>query len=184
MDRLMAVDIELAMKFIGTFRLIDDILSVDNPSFADHVLLSGSTREIADPIYPAFLELNKTNDVNTSAVYLGMNISSTKSGFHIKVAPSDKKFPYPKINYPSLLGNFPKILGYGVFTGQLHRFASICTSSRDFIDTAVQMSQLLLTKGYKRSILTTKLDTFMHISNFPYKTRLSNLSKAYKQALH
>ena len=30
MDRLMVINIESARKFIGTFRLIDDILSVDN----------------------------------------------------------------------------------------------------------------------------------------------------------
>jgi hypothetical protein len=183
MDRLMTTNIELARKFIGTFRLIDDILSIDNPDFAKHVLLAGVSNNIPDPIYPSFLELNKTNESSKSVTYLGMNISSTNSGFRIKVAPCDKKFPYPKINYPSLLGNFPKVLGYGVFTGQLHRFASICTTSRDFMDSTIKTSQLLLNKGYKRSLLYKKLDSYMHTNNFPYKTRLSTLSGAYKRVL-
>ena len=40
---------------------------------------------------------------------------------------------YPKVNYPSLHGNFPPTLGYGVVTGQLHRFARICTAASDFM---------------------------------------------------
>ena len=99
----------------------------------------------------------KTEDVN-STDFLGMTISSRASSLIINIASCKKKFPAPKINYPSLKGNFPKVLGYGVFTGQLHRFARTCTLTHDFTENAKGTGNLLVTKGYTRRKLMQYFD--------------------------
>ena len=79
------------------------------------------------------------------------------------VTNSKKKFPYNKINYPSLLGNFPQVLGYGVFTGrelQLHRFSRICSKAQDFVTCCAQTASDLLKKGYAKKKLTLKFIQF------------------------
>ena len=127
---------ELAMSFSATYRYIDDILSIDNPAFDAHVRLVGAEHDLPghQHIYPDFLSLNKTTEDVNQTDFLGMSISSYGGSFLIDIASSKKKFPVDKINYPSLKGNFPKILGYGVFTGQLHRLPgpalSLTISSR------------------------------------------------------
>lgn len=42
MDYLARVNLQLARRFLGTFRFIDDLFSSDNPYFKKHVLLEGS----------------------------------------------------------------------------------------------------------------------------------------------
>lgn len=103
-----------------------------------------------------------------------MTITSRANSFIINIASSKKKFPVAKVNYPSLKGNFPKVLAYGVFTGQLHRFARTCTLTYDFINNAMSMGRLLMTKGYKRRKLVQYFDAFIR-DKYPD----SNMPKAY-----
>ena len=137
---------ERERKFVGSFRYIDDILSEDNPNFDRFVRVEGSEGhdQAEDVIYPPFLELNKTTNSPTSSDYLGMTIQDSKCSFLISVASAKQRFPVERINYPSLKGNFPAVLGYGVFTGQLHRLSRICTRPVDFLGFAVDMSKCLL----------------------------------------
>lgn len=184
MDHLQNTNLPLARRFIGTFRLIDDILSCDNPSFHHYVLLQSDTQAKPLTIYPSFLELNQTNDHSNQCTYLGMSIMSINQKFLLKLAPTDKKFPYPKINYPSLLGNFPKVLGHGVFTGQLYRYASICSEPTDFLKTATTTSALLLTKGYTLPNLFRLFRSFVNTTSYPYRSiALPLMTKAFYQLL-
>ena len=138
MDQLAQTNPQRAQSFFGTYRYIDDILSVDKRNFDSYVRLVGDQEPSNQPIYPEFLLLNKTTVETTSTDFLGMTITSKK------------KIPVPKVNYPSLTGNFPRILAFGVFTGLLHRFARICTLTCDFMNSAVEMARLLTTKGYSQ----------------------------------
>jgi hypothetical protein len=92
--------------------------------------------------------------------FLGIEINGTNNSFVTNVTNSKKKFPYNKINYPSLLGNFPQVLGYGVFTGQLHRFSRICSKAQDFVTCCAQTASDLLKKGYAKKKLTLKFIQF------------------------
>jgi hypothetical protein len=88
----------------------------------------------------------------------------------MNVANNKQRLPFPKVNYPNLRGNFPESLGYGVFTGQLHRFARICTSSLDLCAQATNLADTLRnTKGFLRTKLTRTFKTFM-LNHNPYKT--------------
>lgn len=182
MDRLMNEDMVKARAFLGTFRYIDDILTADNPYLEELVHIDGEHRHIPHPIYPSFLSLNRTTDSPNSVDYLGMTISHRSRSFHITLANTKHKFPYPKINYPDLHGNFPHVLGYGVFTGQLHRYARICTSSNDFVSCVVQLCRTLIPKGFTHAQLTRHLKMFLRRHN-PYKTRWYTIYRAYTRMM-
>jgi hypothetical protein len=167
-DRLMREDIQQARRFLGTFRYIDDLLSADNPRFEEFVRLVGEERVITHQMYPDYLLLNKTTG-EEEVTYLGMQISSTTRGFYINVTDNVQRLPQEKVNYPSLNGNFPESMGYGVFVGQLHRFCRICTSSFDFGRWATSLYNALLCKGYTQTKLVWTLKRFVRDCN-PYKT--------------
>ncbi len=171
MDRqVRSGNIAHARDFIGTFRYIDDILSVDNPDFGKSVRLVGSDNQVDDAIYPEFLSLNETTDSSRSVGYLGVTIRNMGRQFQVNVADTKNKFPFPKINYPSLLGNFPEPSAYGMFTGQLHRFARICTKARPFLSWSAMLCKTLLPKGYKITKLYKSFKSFI-TEHSPYKTR-------------
>jgi hypothetical protein len=118
-------------------------------------------------IYPC---LNKTTDGPESVDYLGLCVSNTPRAFRMNVADNKQRLPVPKVNYPNLRGNFPECSGYGVFIGQLHRFARICTSNVDFCERATNLYNILLTrKGFLRPKLIKAFKRFVRDHN-PYKT--------------
>jgi len=150
MDTLSTTDLNLARAFFGSYRYIDDTLSTNNPHFDSFVRLTGDHEPSNPPIYPDFLLLNKTTESTSSTDFLGMTVTSCADSFVINIASTKKRFQVKKVNYPSLKGNFLKVLAYGVLTGQLHRFARVCTLTHDFISNANGMGRLLLTKGYSK----------------------------------
>jgi hypothetical protein len=177
-DRLMQENITEAQQYLGTFRFIDDVLSVDNPHFEQHVKIAESN-DPQDPIYPNYLALNKTTSTITAADFLGMEILDHGYEFEIKVASSKKRFPYPNIKYPSLYGNFPPVLGYGVFTGQLFRFSRICSKFSSFINAAADNARMLLTKGYSKTKLERAMESFLRRGH-PYPSANYTMSRSFK----
>jgi hypothetical protein len=171
MDRLMATDIALARRFASTCRYIDDILSLDNPGFAAHVSLVNATdpNPAHEPIYPEFLLLKQTNANPQTAEYLGMNIRPGRRSFIMTVSNTGAKLPVPKINFPSLQGNFPQVQGYGVLTGQLHRIARINTRATEFARDTARLHEMILTKGYTRTRMLKTMQAFLSHHN-PYRT--------------
>jgi len=146
-------DVTTARKYVGVFRYIDDLLSSDNPCLQDQL--------DANNIYPAFLQLNATSSSQLETEFLGMQVRGYGEEIELDVADSKKKFPFAKINYPSLRGNFPSVLGYGVFTGQLHRFFRICTRPSDFAYWCALLANVLLTKDYALKKLKIFFNAFI-----------------------
>jgi hypothetical protein len=182
-DHLTSTTPSLARQFIGTFRFIDDILQVDNPTFSQHVhLTTVPTHQPARPIYPPYLQLQQTSTTPCEAEYLGLIVKDSPRGFYTTIANSKLKFPQPKVTYPSLHGNFPAVLGYGVFTGQLHRFARACTTATDFITQTIAMYHTLLPKGYVAGKLRHYLHNFL-IKHSPYKTTPQTIISRFRHAI-
>ena len=163
------------------------MLTIDNPLFKKNVLISGKQfivdeSSIRHPIYPPYLNLEETTDSNDYVDYIGMRLRNRRlrkpSPIIIDIAPTKQKFPVPKINYPSLHGNFPAVLGYGVFTGQLHRFANICTTYEDFIHNSTELTKYLIPKGYSKKKLIRRLSSFIYLHN-PYRTHKSTIIGAF-----
>lgn len=182
MDNLMITDINAARAFVGTFRYIDDIFSGDNHDFEHYVQLVNHAPPTHQAIYPPYLQLNKTTDSRDTVDFLGMTISNKTRSFHITITNTKQRFPVPKINYPSLQGNFPGPSGYGVVTGQLHRLAHICTTADDFTHAAATLYKTLLTKSYTHKRLMDTFKSFIYTHN-PYKTHTTHIIRALHESV-
>ena len=82
---------QLASRFNLTYRLIDDVLSINNPEFENYL---GQT-------YPAELEIKDTTESITSASYLDLLLSIGRDG-QLHTSICDKRFDF---NF--LITNFP-----------------------------------------------------------------------------
>lgn len=81
-DRVQRIDgDETARSYHSTFRLIDDILSLDCPSFEQDVKGSapdGLEGDVVGGIYPEVLVLNKTSTSSSEVQFVGMNIKDSQ----------------------------------------------------------------------------------------------------------
>ena len=66
---------DLIDKFNDTSRYLDDILTIDNPAFAEHI----------PDINPRELQLNKANTSDTETSFLDLNIKVISSNIHTSV---------------------------------------------------------------------------------------------------
>ena len=71
-------------------------------------------------------------------------------------------FNFKIINYPSLDGDVPISLSYGVFIAQLIRFARICTDVKNFSSRSKLMTQKLLKQGFRYSKLRKTFSKFVN----------------------
>ena len=116
-DELCKTDVPKARSFHLTFRLIDDLLSVDNDNFD-----AFTTCLEEGGVYPKALSCGKTNVSNDNVQFCGLDISNLGTGFRISVYDKKSVFPFHIINYPHSDSNIPSSILYSVITGQLHRF--------------------------------------------------------------
>ena len=78
LDTLCQTDLEAARKFHLSFRLIDDVLSLDNP----HSSLFCTPRENGG-IYPAFLTCEKTNKNSSHTNFCGIKLEDDTHRFRL-----------------------------------------------------------------------------------------------------
>ena len=57
-------------------------------------------------------------------------------------------FDFPIVNFPNLSGNIPLKSSYGVFIGELVRYARACTYFDDFKQRTLLLGKKLLAQGY------------------------------------
>ena len=118
---------DLIDLFNDTSRYLDDIFTIENPEFEKYI----------PDIYPAELQLNKSNTSDKETSFLDLNIKVIGSDIHTK---SDD-FGFPIINFPWLSGDVPRLPSYGIYILQLVRFARCCTSVLDFHSKNLQWLQ-------------------------------------------
>ena len=130
---------KLASQFNFTYRYIDDVLSINNPDFANYL----------GQMYPAELEIKDTTESNTSASYLDLLLSIESDG-QLRTSLYDKRddFNFHITNFPFLSSNIPSSPAYDVFISQLIRYARACSSYECFILRAARLSSKLLGQGY------------------------------------
>ena len=157
--------VEVAKQFHMTFRLIDDVLSVDNPMIQ---------KALENPfemggLYPASLQLNKTSNSDDSVDFIGVNIKTLKTHFRLSVYDERKYFPFKVRRYPLMCSLIPQTIPYGVFVGQLHRGYRICSDVEDFLSFAVELALTLLNNGcsYKRLNNLFKCFVQEHVDKYP-----------------
>ena len=101
--------------FNDNSRYLDDIFTVDNPEFDNHI----------PDIYPAELQLNTAITSDKGSSFLGLNVKVIVSDIHIRVYDKRDDFGFPIVNFPWLSGDVPRLPSYGICILQLVRFA-IC----------------------------------------------------------
>ncbi|KAK3098729.1 hypothetical protein FSP39_022488 [Pinctada imbricata] len=138
----------LDSDFNFTYRYIDDVLSINNPKFADNL----------SSIYPSEFEVKETTETNNSAFYLDIMLSYDTDG-HMNTSLYEKRddFNFSITNFPFLSSNSPSSPAYGVFISQLMRYARASTKYTDFVLRARRLSDKLQSQGYVCDRLTSSL---------------------------
>ena len=120
---------DLIDKFNDTSRYLDDVFTIDNPEFAEHI----------PTMYPRELQFNKANTSDKETSFLDLNIKVIGSNIHASVYDKYDDFGFPIVNFPWLSGDVPR-LPYGIYISQLVRFARCCTSVFDFHSKNLQIT--------------------------------------------
>ena len=76
---------DLISKFNDTYRYLDDIFTIDNPAFAEHI----------PDIYPRELQLNKANTSDKETSFLDLNIKIIGNNIHTSVYDKRDDFWFP-----------------------------------------------------------------------------------------
>ena len=87
--------VDLKDNFNDTSRYLDDIFTVDNPEFAEHII---------PDIYPRELQLNKVNISDKEISFLDLNMNKG-IGSNIHTSAYDKREDFGWISY----GEFPLV---------------------------------------------------------------------------
>ena len=96
----------LANSFNFTYRYIDDVLSLNNPLFSDHI----------DDIYPSELEIKDTTDAHDHASYLDLLLSYGQTNrLQVKLYDKRDDFNFNIVNFPFMCSNIPQSPAYGVY---------------------------------------------------------------------
>ena len=82
--------VDLIDKFNDTSRYLDDIFTIDNPAFAEHI------PDIH--VYTRELQLNKANTSNTETSFLDLNIKVIGSNLHTSVYDKRDDFGFPIVS--------------------------------------------------------------------------------------
>jgi hypothetical protein len=160
-----------------TFRYIDDVLSVDNPHWTRYSSIPWEE----GGIYPRALVLNVTTlDDGDRVHYVGTTISNALSPFpslEIDVFNKRSEFPFVVRLYPHMSSLIPTSIPYGVFTGQLHRFAEICSTPEAFLSQSFSTADVLLERGCKPTRLVQCFQAFL-TRRYSYPRHPLDLHKA------
>ena len=130
---------DLLDKFTDTSRYFDDIFTINNPEFVEHI----------SDINPRELQVNKANTLDKETSFL-LNMKMIGNDIHTKVYDKRNDFGFPIVNFPFLSGDVPRLPWYGIYISQLVlvRFVWCCTSIFDFHSKNLQITSKLLTRGY------------------------------------
>ena len=90
---------DLIDKFNDTSRYLDDIFTIDNPAFVDHI----------PDIYRRELPLNKANASDIEKSFLDLNIKVFENNMHNSVYDKRDDFGFPIVNFPWLSGDVPRL---------------------------------------------------------------------------
>ena len=83
-------EIDLIDKFNDTSRYLDDIFTIDNPTFAEHI----------PDICQRELQLNKANTSDKETSFLHLNIKVIGNDIHTNVYDKRDDFGFPIVNFP------------------------------------------------------------------------------------
>lgn len=104
-------------------------------------------------IYPKELVLVPDNGDGQSSPFLDMELTITDGVISTKIFDKRDAFDFPIVNFPTLTGNIPDMSAYGVFVGEVVRYARACTYYEDFRTRTLALVTKLKTQFYTDSLL-------------------------------
>jgi len=134
----------LLKKFRHCSRYIDDLLLVNNSNFM---------LKIMDEMYPKQLELIPDENDGTSAPFLDLKLTIQNNVIITKIFDKRDAFDFPIVNFPNLKGNIPIKNSYGVFIGEMVRYARACTFLTDFRDRTHVLVKKLKSQWFHSKLL-------------------------------
>ena len=152
-NNLIKTDYSSARKLNGTFRLMDDISSINSDGvFGIHY----------PHIYPSCLTLNKENDGIACANVLDLDLSISNGKINCGVFDKRDNFNFNVVRLAHYSSNISSSCAYGIFTSQIIRYFRICNYYDSFIYRVKLMFNNLVGLGYNERVLITK---FKNIAN-------------------
>ena len=165
-------DYRRALKLNKTFRLIDDISTLNS---------DGTFQELFPQIYPISLTLNKENVVDMAADVLDLNISIKDGKFIVNVYDKRDKFKFLVVRLTPRFSNQSDKIGYCTFNSQIIRFCRICNNLEGIEIRVLFLVNLFVNLGFSYSKLRNtfckcivrhkfneqfiRLNSIMHISS-------------------
>ena len=134
----------IAKKLCKTFRLIDDITSVNS---------DGCFETYFNLIYPESLELNRENSDDSSACVLDLDISIVDGKFKCGIYDKRDDFNFNIVQFQPLCCNQASSILYGIFTSQIIRYYRICNQLTYFTERANRLFNDLIILGYSKEKL-------------------------------
>ena len=141
---------QVAKIFSNTFRYIDDLLTLNNPTFE---------QEISN-IYPQQLELKRTTETDSRLSYLDLEVNISDRRFTTAVFDKRDGFNFHIVNFPHMDSNIPSKPAYGVYISQLVRIGRICDSYKSFFTRHHQLTCRLVKQGFLYDKLVTSFKGF------------------------
>ena len=176
LEKLSGKHIHYAKSFNRTFRYIDDLLSINNKHFKDHV----------QNIYPSELELKETTESDSECSYLDLLFFSENGELKIRLYDKRDDFNFHIVNFPFMDSNIPISPAYGIYISRLIAFARICSDFTDFSNRHKLLVNRLLSQGvlhnklrksylqfvdrYKELLSKYKVDLVSHINEILSET--------------
>ena len=111
-------------------------------------------------IYPAELQLNKSNASDTEAAFFDLNLLIHNDTVSTKIYDTRDDFDFDIVNFPFLDGDVPRRPSYGVYTSQLICFARTSSHATDFNNRNKFLTSKLLKQGYRYHKLCKSFSKF------------------------
>ena len=151
MKSLMKKNMSKAKIFSNTFRYIDDLLTLNNPSFE---------QAIGD-IYPP--ELKETTGCNDVVSYFDIAMKINNSQFCTTVYDKRDDFNFKIVNFPYMDSNIPAGHAYSVYISQLVRIGRNCDKYEEFTKRNLLITTRLIIQGFRYTRLVSSFKNFFCI---------------------
>ena len=160
LEKQYKVDYKSAVKLNGTYRLIDDITSINSDGYFEKYYSS---------IYPDTLELKKENTGDQVANVLDLHLEIISDKMDIKLYDKRDDFKFNVCIGQFLNSNISANCAYGIFKSQLTRYFRICSGADSFSDRTLKLVNNLICKGYDKGKLKNIFLAFAKSNNMDGK---------------
>ena len=109
--------------------------------------------EFMSDIYPKELNLIPDDTDGLCAPFLDFELTIQNGVIFSKIFDKRDAFDFPIVNFPNLQGNIPNNSSYGVFVGELVRYARACTYYEDFRKRTLILVTKLKSQFFRQKLL-------------------------------